>query len=125
LREVFYHRFVEMEHRFAKSVERQQFDEQWKGRRLAEIQDLFNRVGEELSRQFLDLSHPNEPPAPLTDVGIDPESLQQLQVLRTELVDKCNQVLGDFERQASEIEPYEVPLSYPQIEIVSRAILWG
>ncbi len=126
LREVFYHRFVEMEHRFAAGIEHQQFDEQWKGRRLAEIQHLFNRVGEELSRRFLDLSQPTEPPAPLTDiVGIDPDSLQKLQVLRKELVDNCNQVLSDFERQASEIEPYEVPLSYPQVEIVSRAILWG
>lgn len=126
VREIFYHRFVEMEQRFAAGIEGQQFDEQWKGRRLSQIHDLFNRVNEDLCRRFLDPSPQVEPLAPLGKVaGVDPESLQKLRALQEELVDKYNQVLSDFERQASEIQPYEVPLSYNQIEIVSRSILWG
>ncbi len=127
VREVFYHRFVEMEHRLLGAIERQEeFDDQWKARRMSEIQDLFNRVGEDLSRRFLGVSQPVQSPMPLQQLaGIDPESLHKLQVLREEFVDRYNQVLEEYERQASEVEPYDVPLSYPQIEIVSRSILWG
>ena len=127
VRELFYHRFVEMEQRLLEGIEQQDhFDEQWRARRMSEIRDLFNRVGEDLSRRFLDVAQRVEHPVPVIQLtGIDPESLQKLRVLREEFVDRYNQVLADYERQASEIERYEVRLAYPQIEIVSRSILWG
>ncbi|MFB3902868.1 MAG: hypothetical protein ACE15E_05390 [Acidobacteriota bacterium] len=125
VRELFYHRFVELERRLISQAEREEPTESWRARRTIRIQDTFNALREQMSRMLLDANQPISafPPSPLAEgMGVDGKT--RFDALCREFLNRYNEVLTDYEAQASQIEPYLVPLAYSQIEIVSRSILW-
>jgi hypothetical protein len=125
LRDLFFHRFMELEQRHLRELDRQHFDDHWKNRRRAQIEDLFSAVRGQISRRDLDEQLGDAPLAPLpVRQELDPEMQAKLAHLREDFFSKCSEVRRDFERKAAEVEPYEVPLPYSQIEIVSRGLLW-
>ena len=125
VREVFLHRFLEMEQRLFEVAEEEPWDEDWKSRQLMGIQNLVSLLRENLSRWFMQ----DDPQLPARTQwewtsGLAPELMERLTDLRAEFIARYNQISGRYEQAASEIESYEVPLSYSQIEIVSRGVLW-
>jgi hypothetical protein len=125
VREVFYHRISGMEQRLVREVEQADLGEAWRARRIAEIQDMFTELRDSLSRVLVDTDQPVDD---LPELAFRPdmgeETGAKLKALRREFIERYNDVLNDYERQANEIEPYDVPLAYSHIEIVSRAIVW-
>ncbi len=125
IREVFYHRFLELEQRLLSQAEREEPSETWKAHRISRIRDAFSELREQMSRLLLDASQPIcEFPslALIEEVGMDAKS--KFYEVCGEFLNKHNEILAEYENQAAQIEPYYVSLSYPQIEIVSRSILW-
>ena len=125
VREVYFHRIVEMEPRLIRETEQEEMGEAWRARRIVQIQDVFNEVRESLSRDLLSARQPvGELPRLVSSFEMGAEMTAQLEALRREFVERYNDVLTDYERQANEVEPYEVPLAYSHIEIVSRSVVW-
>jgi len=125
IREVFYHRFLELEQRLIAQADREEPTETWRARRTIRIQDVFNELREHMSRLLLNASQPISqfPPLRLIDeIGADGKA--RFQALCREFLNKHNEVLTEYEAEASQVEPYYVPLAYSQIEIVSRSVLW-
>lgn len=125
VRELFYHRFVELERRLVLKAEQEEPTETWRARRIILIQDAFNDLREHMSRLLLDLNRPiaTFPVTPSAE-GIGVDGKARFDALWQEFLNKYNEVLIDYETQANQVEPYLVPLSYSQIEIVSRSVLW-
>jgi hypothetical protein len=125
VREVFYHRMVEMEQRLTIQAEDDELGETWRLRRVAQIQDMFSALREVLSR-VLGATRPfEEQPLPPLPPEMGPDAEAKFRAFRHEFIETYNDVLKDYERQANEVEPYEVPLAYSHIEIVTRGVLWG
>jgi hypothetical protein len=126
VREVFYHRMVELEKRLIMQAEEDELGETWRARRVAQIQDLFNALREVLSRVLLGAVRPfGDLPLPPLAPEMGPDAEAKFRAFRHEFIETYNDVLKDYEGQANEVEPYEVPLVYSHIEIVSRGVLWG
>jgi len=125
VRELFYHRFVELERRLIAQAEQEEPTESWRARRTIRIQDAFNDLREYMSRLLLNANRPVSafPPSPLAE-GIGVDGKTKFDALCWEFLNKYNEVLADYEAEANQVEPYLVPLSYSQIEIVSRSVLW-
>ncbi len=125
VRELFYHRFVELERRLIAVADQEEPTESWRARRTIRIQDAFNELREHMSRMLLNANRPISafPPAPMAE-GIGVDGKARFDALCREFLNRYNEVLTDYEAQANQIEPYLVPLAYAQIEIVSRSVLW-
>jgi hypothetical protein len=126
LREVYFHRFVELEGRLAREIEMKEWDEEWKLKSRVSLSELFCRVKESLNRYFasddirqlleLNRYHPG---------AILPEVAEKLQDLSGELIAKLSEVDSSFSWKACQVETYEVKPSYSQVQIVTRGILWS
>jgi len=125
IRELFYHRFVDLERRLITQAELEEPTESWRARRTIRIQDAFSELREHMSRLLLDANRPVAafPATPLAE-GIGVDGKARFDGLCREFLNRYNEVLSDYEAQANQIEPYLVPLAYSQIEIVSRSVLW-
>ncbi len=125
IRELFYHRFVELERRLLAQADQEEPTESWRARRTIRIQDAFNELREQMSRLLLDANQPISgfPPISMAE-GIGVDGKARFDALCREFLNKYNEVLAEYEVQATQIEPYLVPLAYSQIEIVSRSVLW-
>jgi len=126
IRELFYHRFVELERRLLARAEQEEPTETWRARRSIRIQDTFNELREQMSRLLLNANRPIPafPKIPAAEgIGLDGQA--RFEALCVEFLNRYNEVLTDYEAQANQVEPYLVPVGYSQIEIVSRSVLWG
>jgi hypothetical protein len=125
IRELFYHRFLELEKRLIAQADREEPTESWRARRTIRIQDAFNELREHMSRLLLDANRPISTflPSPMAE-GIGVDGKARFDALSREFLNRYNEVLNDYETQANQIELYLVPLAYSQIEIVSRSVLW-
>jgi hypothetical protein len=125
VRELFYHRFVELERRLITQAEQDEPTESWRARRTIRIQDAFSELREHMSRALLNANQPVSafPPSRMAE-GIGVDGKARFDALCHEFLSRYNEVLTDYEDQANQIEPYLVPLAYSQIEIVSRSVLW-
>ena len=127
LKEVFLHRFLEMEQRLFEVTETEDGDEDYKDLQLVRTQHLVSLFREDLSRWFVrdDPQLPDREQSELTsELASEIELMERLTDLRSEFMARSNQISGRHEQAANEIEFYEVSLSYSQIEIVSRGVVW-
>jgi hypothetical protein len=125
LREVYFHRFVEMEARLDREIEAKEWDAEWKLKSRALLKELFSKVRESLNRYFASddirqLLELNQA-VPKT---VLPEVSEKLQDLSGELIAKLSEVDSSYSWRACQIEPYEVRPSYSQVQIIARGILW-
>ena len=135
LREIFLPRFLEFESKRLKSVENEDEDEESKEARSVQIRSYFAAVHENLSRWTILREGVQPPPHSAEASGpppldgwensIDPDLRDHVEQLRGEFFSQYNRTLGKFESKASRIEAYEVVPTFPQIEVVSRGIIWG
>ncbi len=125
IRELFYHRFVDLERRLIARAEQDEPTESWRARRTIRIQDAFSELREQMSRLLLNANRPISEFPPISRAeGIGVDGKARFDALCLEFLNRYNEVLTDYEAQAKQIEPYLVPLAYSQIEIVSRSVLW-
>ncbi len=124
LREVFLHRFFEMEHRLISSSRDEDLDEDVQLRRATAATELFSDVREDLSRIFVEDEFRLLGEADLNWDLADPDADDRLQDLRADLVDRYNEINSRLEEEACGIESYDVTASRTAFEIVTRSILW-
>jgi hypothetical protein len=126
LREVYFHRFVELEDRLARDIENCAWDEEWKLKSRVLLRDVFSGAKDNLSRffasddirQLLELDR-QVPGFILPEVG------EKLQELTRELISKLSEVASVYHWKACQVEPYDVKPSYSQVQIITRGILWA
>ena len=125
LREVFMHRFFELEQRLVRFVSEEDTNEELKMERQAAITALFCEAREELSRCFVRDDYQLLGKDDLVwSLASNPECQDRLDNLRMDLISLFNEVSSRYEESAIRVEAYEVTARRPGIEIVSRSFLW-
>lgn len=123
LREIFMRRFMEMEHRLVGALEQGPWDQDVKTRYLFSLRNTFSNIREDLRCWSLREDHrPAEDFSWTLDVY--PEFQEKVNDLRAELIEQYDQINAQYEQRAGQVESYEVPLSYPRIEVLARGIVW-
>lgn len=124
-KEIFVHRFLGLEQRQLRLLEREEVGysiHQWRSTQIQEtfsqVRDALNRcaLNDGLNREFFQDLH--------WTAQLPPDGQERLQDLWQQFAQRYNRIREEFEERASAIESYEAPLSHSQIEIVSRGILW-
>lgn len=124
-REIFLHRFFELEHRLRKEIEEGELAEDAQSRIQARLDLLFSEGREDLSRWFASDAH-----AVMGDGDLDwqldslPEFQERIDALRSDLVSSFNEINAVFEERAEDVERYQVPVPRSAVEIVASGILW-
>ncbi|MDA2934535.1 hypothetical protein MYX82_09340 [Acidobacteria bacterium AH-259-D05] len=124
-REVFLHCFLELEQEIFRNVPQEGWDDDWKNLILMRIRDLISREGQDLSRWSRgDQCPPADKKASKGTLRVDPSVQEKLDDLADVFISRYHQIDQEYEEKANQIEPYEVPVSYSQIDIISRGIIW-
>ncbi len=125
LREIFLHRFFELEKRATEQTESQDWDVKLEAQGRAQVVALFSRIREDLSRWFVNDSHQILPLSQADwSLASFPDIEERVLELKHDLTSACNRVSSRYEEEARSIEPYSVRLASSAVRIVSRNILW-
>ena len=125
VRDVFFRRFLEIEQQLQEKILEEESEPELQARMTSRVRDLFSEFREDFSRSFL-----QDNPAPLRESDlnwtgkIDIEFQERILKLRSDLVNRFNEINEEAKKKAESIEQHEVTLSYSQIQIISRGILW-
>jgi hypothetical protein len=99
-------------------------DEDSANLRLERVRDLLFSVRESLWA-FRDCWQPENVPSLDWKGETVPAVQGRLDGLRQDLVTVCERINRGYQQSARQIERYEVSVPYPQIEVVSRGIMWS
>ena len=123
--DIFVHRFLALEEKLIKEMEGEsEEDEESSNLRLERVRDLLFSVRESLWA-FRDCWQPEDVPSLDWKSEAFPAVQGRLDDLRKNLVTMCERINQGYQQKARQIERYEVSVSYPQIEVVSRGIKWS
>jgi len=125
VQDIFLRRILEIEQLLLEEV-REDSEPDLQERMMSRIRDLFSAIREDFSRSFLE-----EKLTPLKESDlkwsgkIDIELQERIHKLRSDLVARYNGINESANTKAASIEKYEVALTYSQIEVISRGVLWS
>jgi len=123
--DIFVHRFLELEEKLIKEMEgEREEDEEFSDLRLERVKDLLFSVRESLWA-FRDCWQPGDVPSLDWKSETVPAVQGRLDDLRQDLVTMCERINRGYQQEARQIERYEVPVPYLQMEVVSRGIMWS
>ena len=125
IREIFMHRYFELEQRLKLQIVDEKVDEELKMQRLSRITTHFAQAREQLSRCFVRDDDRLLGEGDLVwRLGSYQDLQDRLNDLRLDLVSAYNELINSCVERATGIETYEVPAPRSAIEIVSRNFLW-
>ena len=125
IRQTFRHRFDDLERRLEEEVVVDAWDHEAREDGLSKLGSFFFKAREELSRLFLSDTHRSLGEGDLRwRIDLQPQFQEQIDKLRQDLIARYNEVVEDFETQASAIEREEVVIQRSAVEIFSRDVLW-
>jgi len=125
VQDIFLRRFLEIEQLLLEEVRVEDAQPELQERMLSQVKDLFSDFREDFSRCFVEESLDPLNESDLDWTGkIDIELQERILKLRSDLVARYNEINEAAKKKASSIEEYEVALSYQQIQIISRGVLW-
>jgi hypothetical protein len=125
VQDIFLRRFLEIETQLQEKIREEESGPELKERMTSRVRDLFSEFREDFSRRLLEESMKPLKESDLDWTGkIDIEFQERILKLRSDLVARYNDINEAARRKANSVEDYEVTLSYSQIQIISRGILW-
>jgi hypothetical protein len=125
VQDIFLRRFLEIEKQLQDKIREEESEPDLEERMSSRVKDLFSDFREDFSRRLLEESMEPLKESDLDWTGkIDIEFQERILKLRSDLVNRFNEINQAASRKANSVEEYEVTLSYPQIQIISRGILW-
>lgn len=125
-REIFLHRFLEIEQKLLESLESDDWEPAQRDRQKTRAAGLFSLIRDDFSRCFLRDDFAFLQPHDLNwKAEIPVEFQERLEAVKGEFVEWFNRLNLRFEALAARVESYEVPLSRSQVEVVSCAVLWS
>ncbi len=126
IREVFIHRFMQLETRFREQLEAMETDADWRGREFGRVRQLFVEVREELNRWSLcESGELTVPGKPRWKTPLVPELGEQLVDLWGEFAQLYSRINRKYLNTINDVEPYYVTPIHSQLDIVSRGFLWS
>ena len=123
--DVLFRRFLELREKLIKDTVEGDWDEGWKRRRRIRIRELFSVVQHDLSRWTADDQDSTLPIEVDWRVQEDPALQDRLNDLGEEFAASIGRIHKESEQESNQIEVYEVPITFSQIEIVSKGIIWN
>ena len=124
LRDVFLHRFFEMEQRLEKAIASDLSNPNQQGEKLAQARSLFSEVRQGLSRWLLQgETDPLGADERAWKLDFNLDFQERIDQLRQDFFDLHNRIHQDFENRATSVEPYPVSLA-TSLKIISRSVLW-
>ena len=125
VQDVFLRRFLEIEGLLLEKIQEEDSQPELQERMLSGVRDLFSEFRDDFSRCFLKESLDPLKESDLDWTGkIDIELQERILKLRADLVTRYNQINDDVKATAESVDKHEVTLSYQQIQLVSKGILW-
>ncbi len=125
LREIFHHRYFELEQRLKEETLAGDEGTDFKQSRLARLESLFSEAKEGLSRWFVYDGNQLIGEDELTwELRGQPEFQERIDALMADFATGFNRICSEFEEKASRIDEYEIPINRGAIDILSTGILW-
>jgi hypothetical protein len=125
VQDIFLRRFLEIEQLLLEEVQDDDSQPELQEKMFSRVKDLFSDFREDFSRCFLEESLDPLEESDLDWTGkIDIEFQERILKLRSDLVARYNEINEAAIKKASSIEEYQVTLTYQQIQVISRGILW-
>jgi hypothetical protein len=125
VQDIFLRRFLEIEQLLMEKIQEEDSQPELQERMLSRVRDLFSDFREDFSRCFLEESLNPLKESDLDWTGkIDIEFQERILKLRSDMVTRYNEISEAAKKKAESVEEYEVTLSYQQVQIVSRGVLW-
>ena len=122
--DIFVRRFLELEQRFLSgSLHKEEKDPEWKKAGAERFRDLLSRQREQLW-SLRDQFQPSQSPA-FAAAPSDPFVVERSVQLLQDLTKSCAEIEQFYEASAREIDCYQVTVNHPQMEVVSRGIMWS
>jgi hypothetical protein len=125
LRELFMHRFFELEQRAQDMLEAEELNEGLRRSLPSIVADVFSEAREDLSRCFV---RDDYQVLKLSDLDwklpVLPDVEDRLLDLRNDLISSYNEISESLEQRAAVVEPYTVSVNRSSVDIVSVGVLW-
>lgn len=123
--DIFVHRFLDLEKRFIQEMQGDnREDEKSSNARLERVRDLLFKVRESLWA-FRDGWQLQDVPSLDWEKEAIPTIQTRLDSLKQDLVSMSKKINESHQKKASHVERHEVAVTYAQIEIVSRGVMWN
>ncbi len=124
LRDVYLRRVIELKSAMMKMVAEETSVDTLRDRRLATVRSLFSDLAQEWDRLPLQDDDPEVRES--TDAtGTDLDLHEMVETFRADLRHRFSRIRIGFRPHVEDIEPYDVPVSHSQIEVISRGFLWS
>ncbi len=125
LREIFHHRYFELEQRLKEETLAGDEDPDLKQNRLARLESLFSDAKEGLSRWFVEDGNQLIGEGDLTwELRGQPDFQERIDALMADFATGFNRICSEFEEKASRIDEYDIPINRGAVDIVLTGILW-
>ena len=124
LRDLFLHRVIELKMGMLKMVSEEMSADPHRDRRLVTVRSLFSDLAREWDRLALQDGVPVVRTRP-SDAGADRDLHEMVESFRADLRHRFGRIRVGFRPRVANIEPYEVPVTHSQVEIISRGFLWS
>ena len=124
LRNVYLHRVLELKTAMMKMVAEESSVDMHRDRRLATVRSLFSDLAQEWDRLPLHDNEPTVRKGPRAD-RTDRDLHEMVESFRADLRYRFGRIQVEFRPRVGDLEPYDVPVSHSQVEIISRGFLWS
>ena len=124
LRNVYLRRVLELKTAMMKMVAEERSVDMDRDRRLATVRSLFSDLAQEWDRLPLHDYEPTLRKSPGAD-RTDRDLHEMFESFRADLRYRFSRIQVGFRPRVEDLEPYDVPVSHSQVEIISRGFLWS
>ena len=124
LRDVFLRRVIELKTGMMNMVAEESSVDMHRDRRLATVRSLFSDLAQEWDRLPLRDHEPTVRKS--TDAaGTDRDLHEMVESFRADLRHRFGRIQVEVRPRDEDVEPYDVPVTHSQVEIISRGFLWS
>ena len=124
IKEIYLHRFLEMEQRALREIELHEWGTDVSDQKAAATRTAFSRVREDLDRWF---SRRGLTPLAADELnwsqGVHIETAERLEELKVDFLQRYRDFHDEIE-SLGQVEVYRVPVTYSQVGVEIRAVLW-
>ncbi len=125
LREIFHHRYFELEQRLKTETLAGEEGSDLKQNRLARLESVLSEVKEGFNRWFVEEGNQQIRTDDLTrEYRCEPGFQERIDGLINDLAARFNRIVSEFEEKASRIDEYEIPINRGAVDVLFVGILW-